>query len=484
MPLGSYTSAAFTTATGVAVAANADVEVRRESDSGLASIFSDRAGTLAITQPGFQADGEGRFVFYAAGISGGYSVKVTKGAETFTARFQATGTARELDADPSWASALVTAISATIITFLAAATKALARTAIGFGAATDQKIQIGDGTDFISVPVPMGFSILNGYLDWTVAGNVLTVAVKNWAGSDPSAADPVYIGFRSATLATGLPLIRKLTAATSISINDTATLGTVNSTAFRLWCVAFDDAGTVRLALLNCLSGTAPNFSIFPLAGWGIASSTLEDAASDSAHVFYSAGAAVASKPYATLGYATWGSELATAGTWSAAPTRVQLFGSGVPLPGWTVQQVREQTGAVATGTTQLPVDDTIPQNTEGDEYIDVSVTPTSAANLLEIEASLQLANNAATGHIGTALFHDAVANALTAMARNFASASNRWVTGQLKHQMLAGTTSSKTFDCRAGANVAGTTTFNGGAGVRDFGGVNNSFLSVTEIMA
>lgn len=109
MPLGSYTSAAFTTATGVAVAANADVEVRRESDSGLASIFSDRAGASPITQPGFQADSEGRFVFYAAGISGGYQVKVTKGAETYTARYQATGTARELDADPFWATVLVTA---------------------------------------------------------------------------------------------------------------------------------------------------------------------------------------------------------------------------------------------------------------------------------------------------------------------------------------------------------------------------------------
>lgn len=122
MPLGSYTSAAFTTATGVAVAANADVEVRRESDGALASIFSDRAGSSAITQPGFQADAEGRFVFYAAGLSGGYQVKSTKGAETYTARYQATGTVRELDADPFWA------------TVLAAATAAAARLALGFAA--------------------------------------------------------------------------------------------------------------------------------------------------------------------------------------------------------------------------------------------------------------------------------------------------------------------------------------------------------------
>ena len=122
MPLGSYDSAAFTTATGVAVAATADVEVRRESDGALADIKSDRAGATPIVQPGFQADANGRFIFFAAGISGGYHVKVTKGAETHTARYQATGTARELDADPFWAAVW------------AAATAAAARLALGFAA--------------------------------------------------------------------------------------------------------------------------------------------------------------------------------------------------------------------------------------------------------------------------------------------------------------------------------------------------------------
>ena len=106
MPLGSYDSAAFTTAAGVAVAATADVEVRRESDGALASIFSDRAGATPIAQPGFQADATGRFIFYAAGIADGYQVKVTKGAETHTARYQATGTAREYDASTYGASVM------------------------------------------------------------------------------------------------------------------------------------------------------------------------------------------------------------------------------------------------------------------------------------------------------------------------------------------------------------------------------------------
>ena len=38
---------------------------------------------------------------------------------------------------------------------------------------------------------------------------------------------------------------------------------------------------------------------------------------------------------------------------------------------GKLLQQVNFQSGAVATGTTIFPEDDTIPQNTEGDQYME-----------------------------------------------------------------------------------------------------------------
>jgi hypothetical protein len=73
------------------------------------------------------------------------------------------------------------------------------------------------------------FTLENGYLDWSAAGNVLTVAIKTWAGADPSAADPVYVVFRNATAATGSLVKRKVTAANSVSLNNTALIGTVNA---------------------------------------------------------------------------------------------------------------------------------------------------------------------------------------------------------------------------------------------------------------
>ncbi len=59
-------------------------------------------------------------------------------------------------------------------------------------------------------------------------------------------------------------------------------------------------------------------------------------------------------------------------------------------------QVVVTQTGAVASGTTVIPYDDTIPQNTEGDEYITRSITPKSATSKLVIDVvfNFAVANN------------------------------------------------------------------------------------------
>lgn len=335
-----------------------------------------------------------------------------------------------------------------------------------------------DGLAYL--PPALGYNIVGGYLAWTVGGNVLTVAIKTWAGNDPSAAEPVFIAFRNVTAADGSLTYRKITAATSIAINDTALLGTTNNVPFRLWCVAFDDGGVIRLGLINCLSGT----SIFPLAGWGIASSTLEDNASDNDHVFYTAGAAVAAKAYATLGYGTWEAGLAVAGTWSAEPTRKQLFGTGVPLPGHQVQEQVTFTSAAASGTTIMPADDTIPQSTEGDQYFSQAITPSSAANVLDMHCEAFLTNTVANDVCSAAIFQDATANALAALATRNPGAGQETLM-VVSHRMRAGTTAATTLKVRMGGANAGTRYVNANnVGTRRFGGVAASNFRVRELMA
>lgn len=320
--------------------------------------------------------------------------------------------------------------------------------------------------------------IVNGTIAESNTSNAATFAIKTLAGTDPSSTDPVLICFRNATLATGNYVYRQITSATSLVISSGSTLGASNATAFRVWLVLFDDAATIRLGAINCLSGT----NIYPLGQTPRASSTAEGGAgaADSAQVFYT-GTAVSSKSYVIFGRATYESGLSTAGSWNASPTSLQLFGHGVPLPGSTVQVQQNVFSTMSTGTTVIPSDNTIPQITEGDQYATQAITPVSAANLFNICPSIVVANSGGVA-VTAALFQDATANALSAV-QIAPSATNANI-ASIDYWMLAATTSATTFRLRAGA-AGSTTVVNGNSsGTQLFNGVMNSFMRVTEIVA
>jgi len=95
MSLAIYTSAAWLANGGLQVADNATIEVRRESDGALASIFSDREGSVPITNPSAFGDAFGRFEFFVSG--GAYRVRVSQDGQEYTLRYQAIGRAQEFD---------------------------------------------------------------------------------------------------------------------------------------------------------------------------------------------------------------------------------------------------------------------------------------------------------------------------------------------------------------------------------------------------
>ena len=150
------------------------------------------------------------------------------------------------------------------------------------------------------------------------------------------------------------------------------------------------------------------------------------------------------------------------------------------PGSGKFVQIVSSKDGAVATGSTTIPKDDTIPQNTEGDQYMSLAITPTKTTNKLVIEALLQLNNSAAIYTIA-ALFQDTTANALATVSEFIGAAAGE-APICLRHIMDAGTLSATTFKIRAGPNTAATLTFNGQSGARQFGGVSGSIITISEI--
>src|SRR5210317_94966 len=155
--------------------------------------------------------------------------------------------------------------------------------------------------------------------------------------------------------------------------------------------------------------------------------------------------------------------------------------GTGTPYIKGAVLQVRNaQYSDVNTGTTQIPTDNTIPQNTEGDEYMTLSITPKNANSYLKIEVTAMLSSNG-VGRIVLALFKDSIADALNVSAvYNEAADYARNMT--LAHYMEAGSTALQTFKVRIGNSVSGTTTFNGTDEVSKYGSAIKSSITITEI--
>ena len=141
------------------------------------------------------------------------------------------------------------------------------------------------------------------------------------------------------------------------------------------------------------------------------------------------------------------------------------------------VQRVSTQTGTVATGTTTIPIDNTIPQNTEGDQYMSLAITPSNTANILQITTVVVYACNATAPIM--ALFQDTTAGALSAVSTSDPDV-NAIRVATFIHTMTAGTTSSTTFKIRMGGQ-SGTFTFNGALGSQYMGGVYASSMSIIE---
>lgn len=325
---------------------------------------------------------------------------------------------------------------------------------------------------------PSNFAILNGSFACSINAGALTIALKGLNGNDPSDTNPVFVVFPNTASGSPTPSIVKVTAATSVTVSSGSILGTSNNVPFRIWIVAFNNAGSLALGVINCLTGT----SIYPLRDSFNASSTAEGGVggADGSQVIYTT-TGVSNKAMRVLGYIEYPTGLATAGNYSALPTSAQLFGPGVLLPGQVVQTQRTDTGVVSSGSTTVPLDDTIPQNTEGDQYMTQAITPVSAVNLLSVQVQGCFASNVSSVGI-VALFRDAIANAKKAISAAFQSANS--ITMNLNLIEQAGATTTTTYKVRAGMNAAGTTTFNGVGAARHFGGVLNSYIEVQEVMA
>lgn len=154
-------------------------------------------------------------------------------------------------------------------------------------------------------------------LTFAVASSALTIALKTPAGADATAAAPLTLAFRSATLSSGLIAVRKLTAAASLVISSGSTLGCLSGTDAWLYIYALDNSGTIELAISGTYYGE--HF---------IGSTTAEGGAgaADTRATIYSttSRSSVAMRLLAAVR-----SNQTTAGTWAAVPVECRLAVAG-----------------------------------------------------------------------------------------------------------------------------------------------------------
>ena len=154
--------------------------------------------------------------------------------------------------------------------------------------------------------------------------------------------------------------------------------------------------------------------------------------------------------------------------------TGIDRFGNTV-IAGHQINHESFHTGTYATNTALIPADNTIPQITEGTEFMALSYVPNQIGSILVIDVVF---SGGCNNSLMCALFDgntDAIAG------------SSQWVSSDycnvaFKFEMISVSLSAIPFTVRAGARVAGTTWFNGSSIGATFGGVMASSITVTEI--
>ena len=151
---------------------------------------------------------------------------------------------------------------------------------------------------------------------------------------------------------------------------------------------------------------------------------------------------------------------------------------------GKVLQSVNVLSGALITATSNLfPEDDTIPQNTEGDEVMTLAITPVSATSKLHIFVNA-FGSHSASPRQGIALFVDSDADAIS-FSDSASGGATTMMGVSLNYVVTSGSTSARTYKLRmAGMASSGTLSFNGQAGGRMFGTVTKSSMIITEIEA
>lgn len=149
--------------------------------------------------------------------------------------------------------------------------------------------------------------------------------------------------------------------------------------------------------------------------------------------------------------------------------------------PGGVIQTSYSEYTANSNLTAIIPQDDTIPQNTEGTQIITSSITPIFTASRILVRFQGQWAPGVANVTTSAALFRDAAASSLCAVAVS-QSGGNFCTPIAFEYLDSPSSISLLTYNVRVGPASAVTIRFNGSTASRQFGGVSRTTLTLQEI--
>lgn len=200
------------------------------------------------------------------------------------------------------------------------------------------------GTAALPIWVPKDGDSKNNYaLAAAVASSALTVSMKGADGNALSATNPVVLGFRSATAATGTPSLVRAITVSDVVVPNGATLGHTAAIAEFVYVYAINNAGTIELAVSG--SSTFLESQTYNTSAIGTGS--------DSKDVLYSTSArtGVAIRYLGKLKVTE-----AVAGVWDTAPSLLSLGWGEAPalISSWvkyTVDIISDGTDPAKGGT-------------------------------------------------------------------------------------------------------------------------------------
>lgn len=152
----------------------------------------------------------------------------------------------------------------------------------------------------------------------------------------------------------------------------------------------------------------------------------------------------------------------------------------GLPISGTIIDTSYAEIATYSTTSAVIPIDNTIPQNTEGTEIISASITPKTTTNSLRVRFSISMAVGS-QDNIIIAMFLNSGANAIC--ARYSSTTANFSQLMYMEHEFVPGATTPQTVKIRVGTGSGSSLYINGNSVGRLLGGVNFGFLAIEEIV-